>query len=500
MKFLGLRLCEHDSNITFTDGEKIKYYKPERDYQIKHFAYKDLSGWTKILSKWNIDPKNIDAIGIVLDSYRYPHIKCNENKLYEVIDIPLFNLIGFNCPIFRVDHHYAHLLSCWMLNSNYNSGFIFDGFGDDFISHSLFKTDKRIVKNNIEEFESLGRILGSLGTTINLRGDGLDHAGKIMALKGFGVKKFIQQYENYGLHSLDKLWDIKNFFSHNKSIPIEENFQEICNYVRYCHEKTEKIYTEYFVKNTNVNDNIFYSGGIAQNTIINSKIKEKRKNLFIPPHCNDEGLSLGIVEFLRTYFDCDQFDSSGFPYWQSDESPKSEPSLETIKKTARFLYEGKIVGWYQGNGEIGSRALGNRSILMDPSINNGKEILNQKVKHREWFRPFGASILREEVQNYFDWCEESPYMLYVVNMLDKKSFPSIAHIDNTCRIQTVSTDLKHYYSLIEEFKNLSGLPMILNTSLNNGGKPISGSVNDAIELFATTDMDILVFGDRIYEK
>jgi len=500
MKFLGLRLCEHDSNITFTNRKRIRYYKPERDYQIKHFGYNDLSGWTKILNKWNIDPKDIDAIGIVLDCFRYPQIKCDENKLYESIDIPLFRLIGFECPIFRIDHHYAHLLSCWMLNPVHDSGFIFDGFGDDFISHSLFEKNQRIIKNDIKNFESLGRILSNLGDGIGLRGSGLDHAGKIMALKGFGDKKIISEYQSYGLESLDKLWNPKRFFPNNQLLSINENFQQICDYVKYCHEKTEKIYVDHFIKNTNNDDNIFYSGGIAQNTVINSKIKEKRKNLFIPPHCNDEGLSLGVVEFLRTYFGCDKFDSSRFPYWQSDESPKSEPSLETIKKTARFLYEGKIVGWYQGNGEIGSRALGNRSILMDPSIKNGKEILNQKVKNREWFRPFGASILEGEVQNYFDWKEESPYMLYVMNILDKNSLPSITHVDGTCRIQTVSKNLKYYYSLINEFKNLSGIPMILNTSLNNGGKPISGSINDAFEIFNSTDMDILVVGDIIYEK
>lgn len=497
MKFLGLRLCEHDSNITYSNDIQIKYYKPERDYQIKHFGYNDLSSWTKVISKWNITPKDISAIGVVLDCFRHPHIKCDESKLFENIEIPLFRLFGFECPIFRIDHHYAHLLSCWTSNINYDSGLVFDGFGDDFISHSLFKDNKRLIENNIEEFESLGRILGSIGFNIGLQGNGLDMAGKIMALKGYGTKKFNTSYEHYNLNSLDKLWYKKDFFS-NKS--IQNNFQEICDHVKYCHEETEKIYVNYFVKNTNINDIIFYSGGIAQNTIINSKIKKKRKNLFIPPHCNDEGLSLGIVEFLRIYFNQDKFNSNGYPYWQSDEKPNSSPSIETIKKTARFLNEEKIVGWYQGNGEIGSRALGNRSILMNPSIKNGKEVLNQKVKHREWFRPFGASILKEEVSNYFNWNEESPYMLYVMDIIDKESFSSITHVDKTCRIQTVSKNLEHYYSLINEFKNLSGIPMLLNTSLNNGGKPISGSINDAFNLFSTTDIDILVVGDDIYEK
>lgn len=497
MKFLGLRLCEHDSNITYSNDTQIKYYKPERDYQIKHFGYNDLSSWTKIINKWNINPKDISAIGIVLDCFRYSHIKCDESKLFEIIEIPLFKLFGFECPIFRIDHHYAHLLSCWPLNNDYDSGFVFDGFGDDFISHSLFKDNKRLIKNNIKEFESFGRILSSIGSDIGLTGNMLDYAGKIMALKAYGTKKFDLSYSSYSLNSLDNLWFSNGFFS-NKS--IENNFKEICDRVKYCHEETERIYVDYFVKNTKINDIIFYSGGIAQNTIINSKIKEKRKNLIIPPHCNDEGLSLGIVEFLRIYFNQDKFNANGYPYWQSDEIPNSSPSIETIKKTAKFLDEEKIVAWYQGNGEIGSRALGNRSILMNPSVKNGKEILNQKVKHREWFRPFGASILREEVSNYFNWNEESSYMLYVMDVIDSKLFPPITHADKTCRIQTVSNNLEYYYSLINEFKNISGIPMLLNTSLNNGGKPISGSINDAFELFSSTDIDILVVGDEIYEK
>ena len=212
MKFLGLRLCEHDSNITYSNDIQIKYYKPERDYQIKHFGYNYLSSWTKVISKWNITPKDISAIGVVLDCFRHPHIKCDESKLFENIEIPLFRLFGFECPIFRIDHHYAHLLSCWTSNINYDSGLVFDGFGDDFISHSLFKDNKRLIENNIEEFESLGRILGSIGFNIGLQGNGLDMAGKIMALKGYGTKKFNTSYEHYNLNSLDKLWYKKDFF------------------------------------------------------------------------------------------------------------------------------------------------------------------------------------------------------------------------------------------------------------------------------------------------
>ena len=123
-----------------------------------------------------------------------------------------------------------------------------------------------------------------------------------------------------------------------------------------------------------------------------------------------------------------------------------------------------------------------------------------KVKHRESFRPFGASVLRDNVSDYFDWNEETPYMLYVMDVLDKDSFPSITHVDGTCRPQTVTEDHEVYYELISEFEKLTGIPMLLNTSLNNGGKPICGSPNEALELFCASEMDNLIVGSSIYSK
>jgi carbamoyltransferase len=497
MKFLGLRLCEHDSNITYSDGKRVKYYKSERDYQIKHHGFDDLTSWSKIIKRWNINPKEVDAIGIVLDCFRHPKIKTDESKLYETIDIDYFKLLGFDCPIFRIDHHYAHSLSSWTLGIDPTISFVFDGFGDDSICHSIFKNKKRILEHKIDQdYLSLGQILSIFGNEIGLSGHPIDHAGKVMALKGYGTNKKDINFK-YDLSTLKFLWNIGKY---NRNIFSEKQFKSICDHVNFCHNYTEKIYTKHFKKYSKKSDIISYTGGIAQNTIINSQIKKKRKNLYIPPHCNDEGLSLGIIEFLRIYFDQEKFDTTGYPYWQSDESPKNKPSLETIKKTAEFLSEGKIIGWYQGNGEVGPRALGNRSILMHPGIKNGKNILNEKVKHREFFRPFGASVLQEKTARYFDCDFESPHMLYVVDTLDADLFPSITHIDGTCRIQTVSSDLEIYYSLIYEFEKITGIPLILNTSLNDGGKPICGSIDCAINILTKTGLDVLVVGDEIFTK
>jgi len=154
------------------------------------------------------------------------------------------------------------------------------------------------------------------------------------------------------------------------------------------------------------------------------------------------------------------------------------------------------VAWYQGNGEIGPRALGNRSILMDPRIPNGKDIMN-KVKNREYYRPFGASILSEYAKEYFDLDFENPYMLYV-GVTQKENLESITHVDGTCRVQTVKTG--HFRKLLEYFYELTGCPVLMNTSLNVSGKPISGHISDAMHEFNSKNIDVLVVGNEIYRK
>ncbi|NDD59261.1 MAG: hypothetical protein EBZ47_08465, partial [Chlamydiae bacterium] len=161
--------------------------------------------------------------------------------------------------------------------------------------------------------------------------------------------------------------------------------------------------------------------------------------------------------------------------------------------------EGKIVAWYQGHGEIGPRALGHRSILMDPRIQNGKDIIN-RVKNREFYRPFGTSVLSEYAKEYFDLNFENPYMLYL-GTTQKSNLQSITHVDGTCRAQTVNESFDYAFrKLLEFFHELSGCPVLLNTSLNEAGKPIAGWIDNAINLFKSTAIDVLVIGDTIYKK
>lgn len=167
------------------------------------------------------------------------------------------------------------------------------------------------------------------------------------------------------------------------------------------------------------------------------------------------------------------------------------------KEIAMMLRRREVVGLYQGESEGGPRALGNRSILYDPSDEQGKNVINA-IKRREWYRPFGASVLKEDAETFFDMggLEESPYMLYAVevkkNMI--KHIPCVVHVDNTCRIQTVTEEQnKHLYELLKEFKRITGMPMLLNTSLNLAGYPLIETKKQAIDMLMKTNLDAIYF-------
>ena len=498
MKLLALRLCAHDSNITYFDGDRIKYKSFERDFQVKHFGFEGLYGWTRILEEWNITPQDVGAVGIVMDTHVHNEVYCNPEQIEENVEIPVFRDLGFNCPIHRIDHHYAHSLSFWPLGIEPNIHFVLDGFGDDWMYRSVWRDNKLIdsSKSNGQMMHyspSLGFIMTRLGSVLGLQGHYLDQAGKIMALKAHGNTEFSAVPD---VDHIDKLNDLWNFEQIERNAN-DRNFT--LDYIATAHEKTEQLYLKHFREFVKEGDIIGYSGGIAQNTIINKVLKDNFPNLVIPPHANDQGLSLGVIEYLRRTYNLDPFDTSGFPFWQDDETVP-RPSEKTIKDTAELLAQGKIVGWHQGHGEIGPRALGNRSILMRPDDPEGKEWINQKVKRREPFRPFGASVLEDKVSQHFYWNGPSRYMLYVTDVLEPSKYPAITHEDGTCRINTVPKEQEDYYELILKFEELTGLPVLLNTSLNVNGKPIAGRVIDSLETFYKSDLDVLVCGDTLKEK
>ena len=196
---------------------------------------------------------------------------------------------------------------------------------------------------------------------------------------------------------------------------------------------------------------------------------------------------------------------------------------DLTKEVASLLNNQKTIGWFQGRMEFGPRALGGRSILADPRSEKMQKVLNLKVKFRESFRPFAPSILREDVEKWFDLKCDSPYMLLVaevnkslqipmnetqkslfgINKLNikKSSIPAVTHVDYTARVQTVHKETNpKYYDLLSEFKKLTNCPVLVNTSFNIRGEPIVNTIRDAFKCFMGTDLDILVCENFILYK
>lgn len=171
--------------------------------------------------------------------------------------------------------------------------------------------------------------------------------------------------------------------------------------------------------------------------------------------------------------------------------------------TAKLLNENKIIGWFQGRSEIGPRALGNRSILANPCNSKMKDIINSRVKFRESFRPFAPIFLQECVEDYFTIFDESKFMLKVFYVKDnmKDKIPAVVHVDGTSRLQIINeSDNKRMYDLINEFRKLTDVPAVLNTSFNIKGEPIVETPMDAINCFLKTDIDVLVIDKYVVQK
>jgi carbamoyltransferase len=478
MKFLGIHLGGHDSNFTYTDGTKVRYFKSERFKQIKHHEYNGMSECLTDLKNFNIDINELDAV--CMSGYF-------ENSYGTFHKVDIWSAI-FNCPVYTISHHYSHALSCFPLE-NYEQVtkmFVLDGTGDpsfwgrkDYETISVFDTlGNQIEKYRLPNVQSMGRALKILGYHWKIDGHKNDFAGKLMSFQSYG-KLDTETLEKF------KHIDIKNLHELFFNPPAEPSH----DWLRNRHFICEQIIPNFLKSLSESNECISYSGGVAHNILINSKIREWNKNVIIPPHCGDEGISLGQVELLRQIYHQEPFNTDGFPYWQEDEV-KETPSKNTIKKAAEMIANGKIIGWCQGRGEIGPRALGNRSILMRADIENGKDIINNRVKHRESYRPFGCSVLLEDVNKHTDCDFQSPYMLHSVNVTDD-SLKSITHVDGTTRPQTVKDGL--FAELLFEVKKLTGSSIVLNTSLNVNGYPIA-TPEHAVKI--KDKLDSLFIGDN----
>ena len=327
--------------------------------------------------------------------------------------------------------------------------------------------------------------------------------------------------------------------------------QEHCNLALAIQQITEDVvlkmasHAKSFAESEAQSQNICLAGGVALNCVANGKLKEAGifQNIFVQPAAGDAGGALGAAlaahhihngseripllpdsmqgAYLGPQFDRKSIEKMIGKYSASAEEIKDFDTLS--KRAAGLIAEGNVVGWFQGRMEFGPRALGNRSILADARSPEMQKKLNLKVKYREGFRPFAPSVMEEYSQDYFDFDAPSPYMLMVAQVnrdiikpipdnyfempymerlyVQRSELPSITHIDFSARLQTVHRETNpRYWGLINEFKNLTGYGVIVNTSFNVRGEPIICTPEDAYRCFMRTEIDYLVVGDFLLKK
>jgi carbamoyltransferase len=270
--------------------------------------------------------------------------------------------------------------------------------------------------------------------------------------------------------------------------------------------------------------NLCLGGGVALNGVANYRILKEGpfENVHIPPSPGDGGSAIGCAQYSyfchaknkrRIEHNVERIQNNIYvgPSYSNDEI---KSFLDTnkiqykflatdllLKTTAKLISEGNIVGWFQGKMEWGPRTLGNRSILADPRDPKMKDILNEKIKHRELFRPFAPSILEEYVSEYFELDIPSPYMLLVAKIKKPEKIPAVTHVDGTGRLQTVSKHVNSlYHSLINEFYKITDVPVVINTSMNVRGEPIVNTPEQAHAMILKTEMDYIMMGNYMIQR
>jgi carbamoyltransferase len=259
--------------------------------------------------------------------------------------------------------------------------------------------------------------------------------------------------------------------------------------------------------------NIVISGGFGLNCVANYKFVKKFPNLnfYVDPIAHDGGTAIGLAKYAWFIHSKDVtsspltsvYLSTAPDYTQLDAITQQVPQLivqdVVSEDVAQLIVDGNIVALFQGRAEGGPRALGNRSILFDPRRQDGKDFVN-RVKNREWFRPFAGSCLEEHANEWFDMAgmDSSPFMMYAVDVREDKvlQIPAVTHVDNTCRVQTVNREQNtHYYNLINAFYSKTGVPLLFNTSFNLAGEPLVESMFDAMVTLFNSEIEYLYLPD-----
>ncbi len=559
MNILGLNYFFHDSTACLlVDGRMAAVIEEERLTRNKHTGAFPEKAIQRCLDMYNLKPSDIDAVAVSIKPskdwftktiYGLSHIANARPFLnHEIIRAyykqrSLWDWYRKMWPsggpkVHFVPHHESHAAGSFLV-SPYESAAILslDGSGEWATSFLGQGEGTKVTCFQQSYFPmSLGSIYEAATEFCGFKPN--YDEGKTMGLAPFGDHKPYQKivsdivrvdedgsikidlsYFNYQFWGYQrcsqKFHDTfgpprkgKDFADHHRNVAaafqhvLEERALELCAILR---KKT-------------THRHLIISGGVALNSVMNGRIVRESgfEDIYVMPAAGDNGTAIGAAYYVyhvvhghpRTEVHDDPYLGTSY---SDDEIGKliRECKLTAVKhddiagEAARLLAEGKILGWFQGRMEIGPRALGNRSILANPTLPHMKDKINAEVKHREAYRPFAPSAIVEKQSVYFDSIGESPFMLKVCpvrpEMRDK--LPAITHVDGSARLQTVSKDINPvYHDLISKFGEKTGVPVLLNTSFNIMGEPIVESPVNAIRCFFSTGLDAVALGSYLIRK
>jgi len=558
MNVLGISCFYHDScAVLMRDGVVVSAIQEERFNRDKYSPVFPVQAVNACLQEGGITIYDIDEVAFYEKMYLkfertiLGHISGWPFTMRNFVDtMPLWlkdrlavafhveDELVYKKPILHVKHHLSHAASAYLVSPFESAAIItMDGVGEYACgSWGVGRGNDIEIKQEMHYPHSLGLLYSIFTAYLGFRV--FAGEGKVMALAEYGEPKFMDE--------MRKLVDLREdgsfqlepaYFSFNRGDrmhtdkfeglfgPAREEHSELTQHhmdvaatlqrmteevllrvARYAHEQTGE-------------KNLCMAGGCFLNVTANGRIRDETpfENIYVQPAAGDAGGALGAAAFVT-------HSVHGLPRnWVMDRATLGpahpDYQIEVLLRNKRIKYEkleedaliaraadrladGKIIGWFQGRMEFGPRALGSRSILANPGIADMKERLNAVIKHREAFRPFGASVLADHVSEWFEEDAMSPFMLMVHTIQeDKRSrIPAVAHINNTCRIQTVTPDVDGiYHRLISAFNERTSIPMVLNTSFNDS-EPIVNTPQEALDCYKGSGMDCLVMGPYFVER
>jgi carbamoyltransferase len=426
-----------------------------------------------------------------------------------------------------VNHHIAHAASAFFPSPFTKAALLtLDGRGE-LATTGYFIGDANELKQiaTVNMPHSLGMLYEKITTYLGFLHSSDEY--KVMALASYGKPVYLEDFRsvihvgNDGQYTIDD-FDPAAFWGpgRTKDDPFDTLHFNIAHSLQKALEETVLKLVQWLYDQTHA-ENLCMAGGVALNCVMNAVIRDHGpfKNVWVQPAAGDSGTALGAAQWIdvqQNALSPEQRYTSPMEhvYWGPDYTDAEIEKFmiwakmpykrlyNVAKETAAILAQDKIIAWYQGRMEFGPRSLGSRSILASPIHPDMQARLND-IKDREDFRPVAPVVLEEDVSNWFENAGVSPFMLFVFPVKDEKAgeIPAVRHTDGTARVQTINKD-QHplFHELITEFKALTGVPVLVNTSFNTRGEPIVCSPRDAIECFWTSPFDALIINSFILQK